>query len=597
MYEEPEALTGVFPQTAPNPENGKAIYEEKCLACHGDEGLGNGPDSTSLPNAVARIGAADVAALSSPAEWYTITYNGNIDRFMPPFSGSLSEQDVWDVLSYVYTFSSPAERVAAGEQLFADTCTECHGADGSGAVPGAADLTDGEHMVTLSLGDIAQKVSTGNGDQEHVFSTVLDTEQIDAVALYVRSLVFPLEGQAVETVEEPTPAPTDAEDTGDAGEATAVPTDETGEDETDTSGDEVIEGTATVSGTVTSGSGGELPDGLEVTVQVYDHFEPVYEIVVPVEADGSYKVSNVPVAPEQIVISVIDYAGLFFPSEFYIVEEGVSDIDMPVTLYEVTNDGSQLAVARLHVFFQFTGEGTVQVIHQVSISNRGTEMVAPERDIEPILNFNVPEDATNLIFQEGTIGDPYVQTSTGFGDPTPIIPGESVYEVLFAYELPYEKSLEWSLPTDLDTDVAVFFVEGEEKKVESEQLSPSGAETLDASTFQVFVANNLPAGELITLDISGRATSLFSSSGNTLSIVIGAAGLLLAGFGVWRFFWADRKDAGVDLDAADSETLMDEIIALDEAFEAGELDEEDYLAQREALKEALNDALAEEETA
>ena len=41
---------------------------------------------------------------------------------------------------------------------------------------------------------------------------------------------------------------------------------------------------------------------------------------------------------------------------------------------------------------------------------------------------------------------------------------------------------------------------------------------------------------------------------------------------------------------------MDEIIALDEAFEAGELDEEDYLAQREALKEALNDALAEEET-
>ena len=57
----------------------------------------------------------------------------------------------------------------------------------------------------------------------------------------------------------------------------------------------------------------------------------------------------------------------------------------------MTNDGSQLAVARLHVFFQFTGEGTVQVIHQVSISNRGTEMIAPERDIEPILNFNVPK--------------------------------------------------------------------------------------------------------------------------------------------------------------------------------------------------------------
>ena len=109
VYEEPEMLTGSAPLALPNPENGRLIYAEKCEACHGVTGLGDGPQSTALPNEPARIGAANVASLASPLEWYSITLKGNIDRFMPPFEGSLSPADVWDVLAYVYTFSAPAE--------------------------------------------------------------------------------------------------------------------------------------------------------------------------------------------------------------------------------------------------------------------------------------------------------------------------------------------------------------------------------------------------------------------------------------------------------------------------------------------------------
>ena len=77
VYENQTVLTGAGPAAQPNPANGQAIYEEKCLPCHGETGLGDGPQSTSLPNQVARIGAANVADLASPLEWYSTIMQGN----------------------------------------------------------------------------------------------------------------------------------------------------------------------------------------------------------------------------------------------------------------------------------------------------------------------------------------------------------------------------------------------------------------------------------------------------------------------------------------------------------------------------------------
>ena len=203
VYEEPEMLTGAAPEAAPNPENGRLIYAQKCEACHGPSGLGDGPDSTALPNEVARLGAANVANLASPLEWYSITLQGNIDRFMPPFEASLSPADVWDLLSYVYTFSARPDVVAQGSEVFAGTCAACHGEDGSGSgMPGAANFLDAERMVLLSLEDIIDKAATGNGDEGHVFSNLAGGSEIEAVALYVRSLTIPLEGEVVDVVAE-----------------------------------------------------------------------------------------------------------------------------------------------------------------------------------------------------------------------------------------------------------------------------------------------------------------------------------------------------------------------------------------------------------
>lgn len=592
VYEEPEVLTGAFPASAPNPANGEVIYQEKCLPCHGDTGLGDGPESTGLPNEVARIGADSVANLASPLEWYSITLQGNIERFMPPFSGSLNDQDVWDVLAYVYTFSADEAKVAEGTQVYAETCAACHGADGSGVAPGAANLRDAEQMVLVSVDDIIQKVATGNGNPEHVFSTELDAAQQEAVAYYVRSLTFPLSGEAVA---ESTPEPT-TEPTLEAGEE-AGPTQEAGEDAEPTDA-APNEETKRIVGVVNNGSGGSLPEGLEVTLEVYENFQQVFTETTVVEEDGSYAFEDVAYFPEMIYITVVEMNGNFFPSEFHIGSESVEEsgtIELPITIYDATTDTSNLAVSRLHVFFQFTEEGTVQVINQISISNRGNTMVAPEEDSEPVLNFTLPEGATNLIFETGTIGNPYIRTETGFADPTAVMPGENTYEGLYAYDLPVERRLDWSQPVDLPVEVAVVFIEGEDTRVESQTLVPSGSETLNEAVFQVYVGDNFAAGQEIDLEISGPQLGggIPGFEGNLTTIILGVVGLALAGIGVYWFFRPrmdfyedDYQFSGGEDDADD---LLDAIAALDDSYEAGEIDEKIYLSRRKALKAKLKD--------
>ena len=89
-------LGPLFPTDAPSLENGAAIYAEKCAACHGPQGLGDGEQGKQLPVTVAALGLPQVARSAAPADWFTVVTRGNIERYMPPFA-SLTNQERWDV--------------------------------------------------------------------------------------------------------------------------------------------------------------------------------------------------------------------------------------------------------------------------------------------------------------------------------------------------------------------------------------------------------------------------------------------------------------------------------------------------------------------
>src|SRR4030067_1322485 len=76
----------LYPLVSPTPAAGALIYTDKCAPCHGSTGQGDGPQASQLPNQPAALAALEVARQSTPAEWYSLITQGNLERFMTPFN-------------------------------------------------------------------------------------------------------------------------------------------------------------------------------------------------------------------------------------------------------------------------------------------------------------------------------------------------------------------------------------------------------------------------------------------------------------------------------------------------------------------------------
>lgn len=83
-----------------NPKAGQAIYEQHCLRCHGMAGDGNGPDATFLVVSPANFQSARSRSKTDMELMNVISY-GVVFSPMHGWGGRLTEQQMWDVLSYI----------------------------------------------------------------------------------------------------------------------------------------------------------------------------------------------------------------------------------------------------------------------------------------------------------------------------------------------------------------------------------------------------------------------------------------------------------------------------------------------------------------
>lgn len=73
---------------------GQAVYEENCLACHDEEGIGDGPDVPDLTSVRYWFNRSNATVFDSIA-------NGGV----PEHDYELTDQERWDVVDYARTFS------------------------------------------------------------------------------------------------------------------------------------------------------------------------------------------------------------------------------------------------------------------------------------------------------------------------------------------------------------------------------------------------------------------------------------------------------------------------------------------------------------
>ena len=594
MPSQPPPSGPLYPLISPNPAEGALIYTDKCAPCHGPSGLGDGPQASQLPNPPAALAALEVARQSTPAEWYSLVTQGNLDRFMPPFN-SLSDRQRWDVVAYLYTLSIPQETLAQGQELYKANCASCHGLQGSGDGSEAASLqvaptnfTDQERMASRSPTQLFEAISAGIAPAMPTFDTKLTEDERWALAAYLRSLTFASPAEIARSQE--TPVPLTTSEAGSTGTPLASAT--VGEN-------------GTITGQVVNASGGDVPADMTIDLYGFDEMRQTYTATTTIDPDGSYTFLDVEMPVGRAFITSTEYNKVAYSSDIAVVEAGTTKLDLSIPIRETTTDSSVLSVDRMHILFEYGDPDTLRVIELWILSNLSDRTLVATEEGAPVVTYRLPEGATNLQFEDGVLGERYMETPGGFGDTDVLRPGPGLRQLVFSFEMPYRSRLEFVQPIDLPVNAVVILGPEEGVKVKSNQLQDAGTRQMQDISYHMYTSDRLEAGSELAMTISGRpkGTSLVAGSSTNLVIGLLAFGIALIVAGAWLFRRNRAERTGIEaaeeLDeellpgeaAEDPETLLDAILALDDQYRAGELPEEAYRQRRSELKAHLKDML------
>ncbi|HWQ03829.1 MAG TPA: c-type cytochrome [Longilinea sp.] len=601
-YQAPTQNTAatVYPIVPPDLVRGAAIFSEKCAPCHGDLGRGNGSMASNLSVEVPAIGTSEVALSAIPVDWFNLVTNGRMERSMPPFK-SLDDRDRWDVVAYALSLHTTQVQLDSAKAIYEQQCQSCHGRQGKGDGEQAAgqnmpDWSQPERLAQLSEEKLFQSITTGIGSMPAYRDTLSDEQRL-GLAAYVRSLTFASPGTLAASISTPTPVPT-AESTAASGTVSTAAA--TGEASTGSTldGTPTAEAAAsqvqktTITGKITSASG-TLPTGLKATLRAFDGMVAADSQTVPVAADGSYSFADIELVENRVFMVTVTVDGVDYNSD----PLHSSDVtpgqpaNLPITIYEKSNDVTLLRGDRLHVFFDFTDTQKVQVVELLIFSNAGQKVIAPAKEGDTLLNFKLPAGATDLQFQDGTLGDGvYLQTADGFGVSQSYTPAEG-YQILFAYNLPYDRKGNFEFYVPIDVAEAIVMVPQEGVRMKSDQLTDAGSRPVQGINLQLYTTSNLTPDNALKLSLSGRpAQGATVNSGSTTTMLIGIGAFVLVGATGAAFYINHRRKKSEPEEIQEEETpetLMDAIITLDDQRRAGELSEEAYISRRSELKQRL----------
>jgi mono/diheme cytochrome c family protein len=610
------ATSPVYPIVPPDLVNGSKIYYQECLRCHGTRGMGDGPQAAQLSAPVAALGLSDFARQYSPAQWYTIVTQGNMEKFMPAFP-SLTDRQRWDVVAYAMSLSAPAALVDQGKTIYQQNCVNCHDKSGKGNGPDAGtlasqpkDFTDQAFMAQSSAASLYQAIATGVIPDMPAFTSTLNENERWAVVAYLRSLTFTISKTSASAY----PGPTANVPGITASDAYPAPAAYPNPVETATppsSPTVVVSSTVPFVGSVTvqltNGSGGDAPSDAIVTLYGFDNMQNTYSETLTTGVNGAYTFTNVTMFKDRAFLAGVDYASGTYASDIAKADPANPDLNLQITVYDSTTDVFVLTTDRVHILFDFSNPKNVNVVEMFIISNPSKQaVVAPTKD-GTVVTFPLPQGYTNLKFQTGALGSRYVELSQGFADKITVKPGVSAYQVVFAFQMPYDHKLNFVQPMFLPTTAVTVMLPDNGVKVTSSQLQDSGTQVLQNVTYRKYNGSSLIAGSSLEFSLFGNPkkaiTSIFSSgSMQNLAIGVGVFGIATVLGGLWFFRKNQRKVAkqttlngmdiaspSIELDASpeSQDTLMDAIIALDDQYRSGNLPQEAYLERRAILKEKL----------
>ncbi|HEU5228155.1 MAG TPA: hypothetical protein VFU49_10125 [Ktedonobacteraceae bacterium] len=278
-----------------------------------------------------------------------------------------------------------------------------------------------------------------------------------------------------------------------------------------------------------------------------------------------------------------------------------------LTVYQATSSTANIAIVQATALLHAAdAQKSSFVVSEIfSFKNLDTHTFVGSLDASKgrpnALTFSLPRGARNITLSNGFDGYQVIQVNGGFATDAALLPGDTQFA--FTFEVPYTtSSYDFSYTVMLPT-VSLSFLVPPEVHASSGALTSQGVITADQHPYRLFKTSALRSNQEVHLNLEGLPLATKPAVLNPGNIwLIVALLLMLSLLTVTWFIYRNRrrvavpaKDKGKATTKDRRQALLQELLDLDTAFEAGKLSKAAYQERRAKAKARLRTLMSEQE--
>lgn len=364
---------------------------------------------------------------------------------------------------------------------------------------------------------------------------------------------------------------------------------------------------------ISNPNSGETPDGLPLFLWIIDG-ENLVGSRTGETADGRARFDNLPTAANWAYVVQVEYNGVPFSSDLVQFNSGESLLTLPLNIYDGGASSADIRISRGHWVVNIVSPHSIDVGELYALTN-GSDRVFMGDGGDPshVLAFHLPPNATDISFEDGALGERYVQVGDILYDTLPMPPGQR--QIFFRYTLPvteervtlthaiaYATATLNLLAPDLGATVeAPGWTQGEPRQtaggaylnftlnnLAANETPQASLSNLSAATFTATDSAAAPAASANSQVVDAEATPGLSGQ-PFLPILVALLSLAALGGGLLFALNRYRAQAAAAPRRRQQlqEALIEEMAALDDAYEEGEVGAAAYATERRLLKTRL----------
>ncbi len=351
---------------------------------------------------------------------------------------------------------------------------------------------------------------------------------------------------------------------------------------------------------------------------------------VTTDARGSYGFANLSIDKTISYALYIRYQGAQYNSALITLNtKPVQQVNL--TVYQATTSTANMAIVRATVLLHKPDakKGIIPVSELVIFRNLDLRTYVGSLDASHgkpnALRFSLPHTARNASLGKGFDGYKAIQVDRGFATDAAVPPGDSQFA--FTFDMPYTTSSYDFDYTVVYPTVQLALLIPPEIHATSDTLKGQGPVGTNQDTYNLLQANALLANKQVHIQLDGlpaitRATNptTLNPTASWLIVVLLIMAAIL--FGTWFLYRSAHRPAArkkgaqqkqqrqhrqqqgknvnvpakTDKTADNEQVLLQELLDLDKALEAGKITKAVYQERRAKTKARLRDLMSEEVT-